>query len=302
MIVGVAGAGAIGTIFGAALAAVHDVRVLTRDPRSARTIANRGGLVVDDGPPRAVSVSHDPDLFAGVDLVVVAVKTYATVDALEPLRDIFRHVPPVVSVQNGAEAVRQIDFALGHHCCVALAPTTEAGEALEPGVVRRVGRGETRVGWARDHANGRAVDAFVDGLVAAGMHAEHVQPIEPWVWAKLVVNAAINPVTALAGIRNGELLEHAELRERAARIAREAAAVAWAAGIALPFADPVPYVEAAARATAANRSSMLVDLEAGRPTEIESIAGAVVREAEALHLSVPENQAVLDEVRARTKA
>ena len=302
MIVGVAGAGAIGTIFGAALAAAHDVRVLTRDTLSARTIANRGGLVVDDGPPLAVSVSHDPELFTGVDLIVVAVKTYATIDALAPLRDVFRDPPPIVSVQNGVDAVRQIDFALGHHCCIGLAPTTEAGERCGPGVVRRVGRGQTRVGWARDHANGPAVDAFVDALVAAGMLAEHVQPIEPWVWAKLVVNAAINPVTALAGIRNGELLEHAELRERAARIAREAAAVAWAAGIALPFADPVPYVEAAALATAENRSSMLVDLEAGRTTEIESIAGAVVREAEALHLSVPENQAVLDEVRARTKA
>jgi 2-dehydropantoate 2-reductase len=301
VIVGIVGAGAIGTVFGAALAGAHDVRVLTRDNRSARAIAGRG-LVVDDEPPRIVSASHDPDVFAGVEIIVIAVKTGATFAALEPLRDALDGEPPFLSLQNGLEAVARIEFALRRHCAVAHAPTTEAAEATEPGRARRTGRGRTRAGWAAGHANGRALDAFVDALVSGGLTAERVQPIEPYVWAKLVANAAINPLTALADIRNGELLERPLLRARAARIALEVAAVAGASGIGLPFPDPVAYVEDVARATAANRSSMLVDLAAGRETEIDAITGAVVRAAAALHVGVPENRAVLDEVRAREKA
>ena len=70
----------------------------------------------------------------------------------------------------------------------------------------------------------------------------------------------------------------------------------------LPFDDPVAHVEAVMRLTAPNRSSMLVDLERGGPTEIESINGAVVRKAMELGIPVPENARALDEVRARQRA
>ena len=301
MIVGVVGAGAIGTLFGAALAGAHDVRVLTRDKRSARALAGRG-LIVDDDPPQAVSASHDPDVFAGVEIIVIAVKTNVTTTALAPLRDTLEGAPPLVSLQNGIEGVARIEFALGRHSAIALAPTTEGAEALEPGRARRMGRGRTRAGWAAGHANGAVLGAFVHALEAGGLMAQLATPIEPYVWAKLVANAAINPLTALAGVRNGELLARDGLRARAARIALEVAAVARASGIALPFSDPVAFVEDVALVTAANRSSMLVDLEAGRETEIDAITGALVRAAEARGVAVPENRAVLDEVRAREKA
>ncbi|MBD5634166.1 MAG: 2-dehydropantoate 2-reductase, partial [Candidatus Eremiobacteraeota bacterium] len=81
-----------------------------------------------------------------------------------------------------------------------------------------------------------------------------------------------------------------------------AAAVAAALGVPLPFDDPVRAVADVVRATARNRASMLQDVERGRRTEIEDITGAVVRYANACGVPCPENVALLDEVRERTKA
>jgi 2-dehydropantoate 2-reductase len=302
LIVGVVGAGALGTVFGAALARTCDVRVLTRDTRTARAIANRGGLVVDDEPARFARVSHDPTVFEGVDIVLVAVKTFATTEALRPLRALLGNRTPVVSIQNGLEAAERIEFALGHGRCIALAPTTEAARRIESGHAHSVAAGKTYVGWVRGHEGGSELDGFAEACRAGGLAVEHVQPIEPYVWAKLVANVAINLPTALAGIPNGALLERPAERERASRLAREVAEVARRLGIELPFEDAAEHALGVALATGPNRSSMLADLEAGRPTEVEAIAGAVARHAAAAGVAVPETLRARDEVRARTKA
>lgn len=302
MIVGIVGAGAVGTLLGATLAPHADVRVLFRENRTAREVASRGGLVLDDGPARRVTVSAEPDVLSGAEIVLVAVKTYDTAAALEPLRGTpLAHVP-FVAFQNGLESVEQIEYVFGHHCGIALAPTTEAVLRVSAGAARRMGQGSTRIGWANGHAGDEtALDALVRAL-GGDLSIDQVDPVEPYVWGKLVANAAINPLTALAGIRNGELTRRPDLRERAARIAREVASVAERSGVELPFGDPVAFVEDVALITASNRSSMLEDLEAGRPTEIEAIVGAVVRRATALGVDVPECSRVRDEVRARQKA
>ncbi|MBD5633119.1 MAG: NAD(P)-binding domain-containing protein, partial [Candidatus Eremiobacteraeota bacterium] len=225
MRVGVVGAGAIGTLFAYSLACRHDVRVLVRDERRARAIADRGGLVLEGESPRPVRLGSDASLFADVDVTLVAVKAYATIDALRPLYDVLPPLAPIVSLQNGASAVGQIETALGELTAIVLAPTTEAATLLEPGVARRIGRGVTRVGWARARNGGDPAAARIAAaFTAAGLEASFVERIEPYVWGKLVINAAINPVAALAGVASGALLERPELWGRAERAAREAAA------------------------------------------------------------------------------
>jgi hypothetical protein len=91
------------------------------------------------------------------------------------------------------------------------------------------------------------------------------------VWGKLVINAAINPLTALLGVPNGELLARPAARALMADLACEAAAVAAAQGIRLPYPDPVAAAEGVAQRTAANRSSMLQDVQRGAPTEIDHL-------------------------------
>ncbi|MGW8250924.1 MAG: ketopantoate reductase family protein, partial [Anaerolineales bacterium] len=95
-------------------------------------------------------------------------------------------------------------------------------------------------------------------------------------WGKLVINAAINPLTALLQVPNGELLERPTARSLMVSLAREAAAVAAAQKLRLPYDDPITAVEETATRTAANRSSMLQDVQRGMPTEIDAICGAIV--------------------------
>jgi 2-dehydropantoate 2-reductase len=275
MILGIVGAGAMGTLLAQALAGAAEVRLLGHD--------GEAGAMSD------------------VDYLLVAVKSYATVEALRRLRGVVNETTPLVSIQNGLDQLVHVDAALGPRQTVVLAPTTYGATLLGPGRVRRTGRGLVTLGWAQGRGAG-ILEPLGDLLIAGGLSAQIAHPIEPWVWAKLVANAAINPVTALAGVPNGAILEQAHLRARAACLARETALVAAAEGIALPFSDPVAYVEGVARTTAANRSSMLVDLERMRPTEIDALNGAVVRRGRLHGVKTPENVRALNEVRARTRA
>jgi 2-dehydropantoate 2-reductase len=128
-----------------------------------------------------------------------------------------------------------------------------------------------------------------------------VENAQSLVWGKLVVNAAINPLTALLRITNGELLERPSAREMMGRLALEAAQVAQAENIPLPFADPIAAAEDVARKTAANRSSMLQDVLRGAPTEIDAICGAVVRKAEKHMIDTPVNRVCWQLVKALGK-
>jgi 2-dehydropantoate 2-reductase len=121
-----------------------------------------------------------------------------------------------------------------------------------------------------------ALGPIEDALKAANFQVDIVHDAQSLIWGKLVVNAAINPLTAILRVPNGELLELPSARDMLARLANETAWVAQAEGILLPFPDPVAAAEDVARRTAANHSSMLQDVLRGAPTEIDAICGAVV--------------------------
>ncbi|MBC5810256.1 MAG: 2-dehydropantoate 2-reductase [Candidatus Eremiobacteraeota bacterium] len=243
-----------------------------------------------------------PVALADADVVLVAVKTYDTVAALQPLRGILRPGVPVVSLQNGLDQVAQASEALGAQRPFALAPTTEAAAGYGDGGAIRHGRGHTRIGWAAGREGSFDLARLVRALRAGDFDAETATPIEPHAWAKLVVNAAINPVTALARRPNGYLAEHPAARALAVALARETAAVAEKSGVVLPFDDVEQYVLEVVRQTAGNRSSMLADVERGRPTEIDAINGAVVRRGRPVGVPTPENARMVDEVRRAVKA
>ncbi len=274
--------------------------MLVRNEATRLAIGRRGGLARDTALLALAEAGSDPRDLEGVEVLIVAVKAFATRDALAPLRAVLAPATPVVSLQNGILQVAQIEEALGIRP-IALAPTTEGGVLVAPGAMQRVGRGMTTLGWARERAGGD-LRPLRDLLIASSLHARIVDPIEPHLWAKLIANAAINPLTATAGVSNGAIATDPQLRERAGAIAREAAAVAAAEGVVLPFDDPVAHVYAVAVATAENRSSMLQDLERKRPTELEAINGALSELGRRHGIATPENDRAANEVRARANA
>lgn len=299
MKIGIVGGGAIGLTFAAALVAVHDVVVLVRRREVADALTRDGIALTGDDETTHVPVraTLDAAAFADRDAVIVAVKAYATSDALAPLRAVLPPHALVVSVQNGLDNDAAAREALPAARVVA-GSTTQGAVALGPGRVRPTGRGTTTFG--RDDAAHPSSDALAAAFTAAGLDARVVDEIAPVLWRKLVVNAAINPLGALTGRLNGAVTTDPDLAPLARTLAAEAAAVAAAEGV--PIGDPWSVVEGAARATAANRNSMLQDLDAGRPTEIDAIAGAVVRRAAAHGIAVPLTATVAHLLAARERA
>jgi 2-dehydropantoate 2-reductase len=137
-------------------------------------------------------------------------------------------------------------------------------------------------------------------LTSARFNVQIVDDAQSLIWGKLVVNAAINPLTALLRVPNGELLERSSAREMMRTLASEVAQVAEAESIRLPFPDPIAAVEEVARKTAANHSSMLQDVLRGAPTEIDAICGAVVRVAQKHNIDAFANRTCWTLVKALT--
>ena len=149
-------------------------------------------------------------------------------------------------------------------------------ERLDYSTVRVNGLGPLSAGPVRGYSVGKP--EVVSVLEAGGAQVEVYDDIEPVRWLKASVNAALNPVAALARVRNGAVLENSMLWSVASRAAREAGAVAEALGISLP-GDPVEALRRTIEATRSNVNSMLADLLACRVTEVEWINGYIYRRA-----------------------
>jgi 2-dehydropantoate 2-reductase len=197
----------------------------------------------------------------------------------------------VLTLQNGLGNYEILTRSLGTER-VALGITTVGARMLEPGYAQFTGTGVVSI---EAHPNLGGIENLLE---KAGFTVEVVSDPISLLWGKLVINAAINPLTAILRVPNGELLERPSTRELMAEIALEAAIVVEALGIKLPYADPVTAVEDVARKTATNLSSMLQDVLGGRPTEIEAISGAIVQRGEESGIATPVNRVLLQLVRS----
>lgn len=302
----VIGTGALGSLVAARLAlAGYPVAVVDRPGSPHLTAIRRAGLILEeiDGSERTVPLSAlgGPEAVAEAAVVVVLVKAWATEAAVAPVAAHLRPGTTLLTLQNGlgnAEAIRRALGATNEAVAVVSGVTSQAAFRLAPGRVRHAGQGPTLIG----QADGRSERArtIADALTTARLPATVVPDIERHQWRKLAVNAAINGLTALAEVPNGTLIEDPELRHAAALVAREVEAVARARGIEL--GDVVAAVEQVARATAANRSSMLRDVETGGRTEVDAIHGAVVAAGEAVGVDVPATRVLAALVAARERA
>jgi 2-dehydropantoate 2-reductase len=143
-----------------------------------------------------------------------------------------------------------------------------------------------------------ALGPIEEALRSADFHVNIVDDAQSLIWGKLVINAAINPLTAILRVPNGRLLELPAAREMMKALALETARVAEAENIRLPFPDPIAAAEEVAHRTAANHSSMLQDVLRGAPTEIEAICGAVVTIGQKYDMDTPINWACWKLVKA----
>jgi 2-dehydropantoate 2-reductase len=282
----IVGTGALATLFAARLTQVGNQVSMLGTWRDGIEALNRDGARLVDARGREkrfpVRATGDPRECAGVRQVIVLVKAWQTERVARQLSACLADDGLVLTLQNGLGNRETLARDLGAGR-VALGSTTTGATLLGPGLVKAGGEGI--VSLERNQALGPMEEA----LKSAGFNVQAVDDPASLIWGKLVVNAAINPLTALLRVKNGELLKRPFAREVMRALAREAASVARAENIALPFEDPIARAEDVAQKTAANTSSMLQDVLRGAPTEIDAICGAVVRTAERQGLSAPVN-------------
>lgn len=299
MRIAIIGIGAMGCLFGARLAPWADVLMVGTWPEGVAALRERGITLVDAEGEHIVPVQaiSDGGGFESrpYELALILVKSYQTVRVAEQAAALLAPDGLALTLQNGLGNREALVARLGVER-VAQGVTAQGATLLGPGRVYHAGEGPTYLGVTTGTFD--RLEAVAALFRRAGFETHLTEDIAGLAWGKLVVNAAINPLTALLRVPNGALLEDEDARMLMEAAARETAAVAQAQGIALPFADPAARAREVAARTASNRSSMLQDVLRGGPTEIEAISGAVVCEGRRLGVPTPINETLWHLVRA----
>jgi 2-dehydropantoate 2-reductase len=291
----VVGTGALATLFAARLgAAGTPVTMLGTWPEAISSLQQAGARLIEPaGAERRIPVTARADAqdIRGIKHALVLVKSWQTQRAAQQLALCLPEDGLALTLQNGLGNREILDSHLGA-TRVALGSTTTPATLLGPGLVKPGGDGVVSI-----EAHDR-LPPLREALVRAGFRVETVPDARSLLWTKLVVNSAINPLTAILRVPNGELLERPAARLLLHALADETAAVARAQGVSLGSVDPIRTVEDVAHRTASNHSSMFQDIMRGAPTEIDAICGAVVAAGDQYAVPTPMNLACLHLVRA----
>lgn len=291
----IVGTGAMACLFAARLSAAGSDVTLLGTWREGIEALRRDGVTLVDTEGREqscpVRATDNPAECNRARSALVLVKSWQTERAAGQLVDCLAPDGVALTLQNGMGNREKLSKVLGAQR-VALGVTTIGANLLGPGRVRLAGDGVISLSV---HSR---LGPLSDSLRQAGFIIENAPDPDSLLWGKLVINAAINPLTALLSVPNGALLERPTARALMVTVAREAAAVAVAQGLHLPYPDPVVAVETIARRTAANRSSMLQDVQRGAPTEIDAICGAIVTAGEQTGVPTPVNRTLWQLVKA----
>ena len=225
MKIGIIGAGAIGSLYGAVLSeSGQDVFLIDTNEGHVNAV-NQNGLTIIHGDVKKVyanlqAFTDSIKITDELDLVIILVKTYVTEIALEQNQHLFKENTPVLTLQNGLGNIEKIAKYVEKHNIIA-GTTSTSGYLVEPGVMLHTGRGGTVIG----ELNGEMTDRikqiqqiFDHEQLGESKVSDDVMSI---LWEKLIGNCGINPLGALTGLRNGELIENEETSRLIEQIAKE---------------------------------------------------------------------------------
>jgi 2-dehydropantoate 2-reductase len=289
----IVGCGAVGSLFAAGLAQLDDVEVWAYDLAAEHVAAvNERGLRISGagelvGHLRATS---DPAELPPCDFGIVATKAMHTSAAVAATAHAFAD-GAVASVQNGIGN----EEAIAEHVERVIRGTTfPAGHVVEPGHVQWDVKGDTTFGpFEPQPAPADQIARLADACTRAGMPTHAVTDARGPQWRKVIFNAATNPLGALTRLTHGRVCERPDLRALVTTLVDEGKAVAAAQSIELDD-DPERLIDHAARKDVAydHKASMLQDVEARRPTEIDYLNGGIARFGRELGVRTPLNEAI----------
>lgn len=291
----IVGPGAMGCLFAGLLAesGLYDVWLLDKNEIRAKEISKYGITVEGIGGKRTIEEVHvisNPADIGNADLIIICVKSYDTYKAINSIAQIIKDDTVIITLQNGLNNFEIISRVVGKER-VIVGITSHGATMLDIGHIRHAGIGDTIIGEIDGRASQKA-EFIANILNNSGFQTKISDNIYGSIWGKLIVNSAINPITAITKLSNGELLEHDETIKLLRMTAKESTLVASASNVSLPYDDPVSAVESTCRATSLNVSSMLQDVLKGKRTEIDAINGAIVIEGRKNTIKTPINESL----------
>ena len=295
----IVGCGAVGSLFAANLAQLDDVEVWAYDVSQVHVDAiNANGLKLTGARDVIghLTATTDASALPPCDFGIVATKAMHTEGAIAAAAHAFEN-GAVATVQNG---VGNEEVLARHVSRVIRGTTFPAGKIREPGVVQWDVKGDTTFGpFEPQPAHADEMARLAEACTRGGMPTSAVADARPAQWRKVIFNAATNPVGALTGLTHGRVCERPRLRALVSALVDEGKAVASAQEIVLD-ADPEELIDHAARPDVAyeHRASMLQDVDARRPTEIDYLNGGIARYGRGLGVPTPLNHAVTALVKA----
>ena len=293
--IAVLGAGAVGCYFGGMLARAGAAVTLIGRARHVDAIERDGLRLETLRIQKSVRVNASTSVTAAreASIVLFCVKTLDTEEAAVSLAPHLADGAVVLSLQNGVDNVERIRAATGMKALPAVVYV--AAEMVAPGHVKHTGRGDLIIGnLLRGENAGELPERQLESLAALFVRAEVPcvvsQNIAGELWAKLVMNCAYNPISALSCARYGRITGDEGTREVMRAVTEEVIAVAGAAGVRLPDVNLVDAVFRLGVAMAGATSSTAQDIARGKRTEIDSLNGYVARRGAELGVDTPVNQ------------
>jgi 2-dehydropantoate 2-reductase len=306
----IAGAGAIGAYVGAHMArAGLDVTLFARGPH-LRAMQEHGVQVksVDGDFEARPNITGRLDEVGPVDVVFLGVKAHSLPQLAPQLKPVLDADTIVVSTQNGVpwwyfqgfgsqwEGIRLERVDPGGLISAAIEPRRVVGsivylstETIAPGVIQHTDGNRISLGEPNGSRSDRC-RRIAEGLIAAGLRCPITTRIRHEIWVKILGNVAFNPISALTGATLRQMVRDPDVCALVRNIMREAEEVASKLGMELPVS--IEQRIAGAEQVGEHKTSMLQDLEARRPMELEAVVGAVMEIGERLGLTMAHTRTV----------
>jgi 2-dehydropantoate 2-reductase len=293
----IVGCGAVGSLFAAHLAKAGEAEVWAYDVWKDHTDAiRRNGLRLSGSADFTAKVhaTSDPKELPRCNYGIVATKAIHTRRAIEQTAHAFGDISAVCSVQNG---VGNEEILAEHVKYVIRGTTFPAGHPIAPGHIGYDIKGDTWIGPFEPTQTPMNKVVELAGLMSrAGMNTIALPDARGAQWTKLIFNAATNPVGGLTLLHHGAATRFAPTEKLFEALIAEGEAVARAMKIEL-HGDPRQMVRKGADAPGKHRASMLQDVLAKRPTEVDFMNGAIVRWGDQLGVPTPLNRALWELVK-----
>jgi len=284
----VIGAGAMGSLYGGLLKEQGNDVVLVDVFKQHIEAINNSGLILEMEKGKrviAIEAKYASEVKEAPDLAIVFTKTIHTESALASVRAFLGENTYVLTLQNGLGNVELIEKYVPQDRII-VGVTNFPSDLIGPGSIRSLGTGETIIMSAGGVVSARLLE--VETMMnEAGLHCKISPGVFEHIWEKVAFNAAINTLTSVTKLRIGDMAGTEEGRNLVYDIVNEVISVANKRGIAADKNTVVKNVLRVFEEHADHMPSMMQDVLAHRATEVESINGAVVREAQALGMDVP---------------